>query len=91
MNSKLYRTIALLCNFFKILDSTIYKRIYYRVKSLISPEQHGFVEKRSTITNLAASVFWSIWSKKPSERSLYQFSKNLDQIDHYTYSLKQAP
>ncbi|XP_063900731.1 uncharacterized protein LOC135120358 [Zophobas morio] len=48
-----YRPIAIINNFAKIFEMILYKHIYNSIKSFISPLQHGFVEKRSTVTNLA--------------------------------------
>ena len=48
-----YRPISILCNFSKMFESVIYKQIYFSFKSFITPFQHGFVEKRSTVTNLS--------------------------------------
>ena len=81
-----YRPIALLCNFSKILECIIHKRIYFQVKTLVSPEQHGFVEKRSTITNLAyfsQFVSEAIDRKSQVDVIYTDFQKAFDQIDHF--------
>ena len=49
-----YRPISLLCNFAKVLETILYKRIYTSVKQSISPFQHGFMGKKSTTTNLTS-------------------------------------
>ena len=48
-----YRGISILCNFAKVFESILYYHIYSSTKLLISSSQHGFVQKKSTITNLA--------------------------------------
>ena len=48
-----YRPIAILSNFAKVFEQVLYGRIYENVRSYISPNQHGFMSGRSTITNLA--------------------------------------
>ena len=47
-----YRPISILCNFAKILEMVIYSKLYSQLKIFISPFQHRFVDKKSTITNL---------------------------------------
>ena len=47
-----YRPIALLCHISKIFEKLLHRHIYNYVSSVISPNQHGFVKKRSTLTNL---------------------------------------
>lgn len=48
-----YRSIAILSNFAKVFEIILYEYIYKEAKSLISPTQHGFMSKKSTVTNLA--------------------------------------
>lgn len=45
--------ISILCNFVKVFEPVMFKNIYNDVNQHIYPNQHGFVENRSTITNLA--------------------------------------
>lgn len=47
-----YRPIALLRNFPKVLDALLYRCIYDSISFAISEFQHGFVSKRSTVSNL---------------------------------------
>ena len=86
-----YRPICILCNFSKIFESVIHKRIFFSVKSFITPFQHGFVERRSTITNL--SCFSQYVSEALDDNSqvdvIYtDFNKAFDQIDHYVLLAK---
>ena len=76
----------MLCNFSKIFESVIYKHIYFQIKSLLATEQHGFVDKRSTVTNLACfSQFVSeVIDKQGQVDVVYtDFQKAFDQIDYY--------
>ena len=50
-----YRPISILSNFSKAFESILYKYIYGMVSFMIDTNQHGFMTKRSTVTNL--SVF----------------------------------
>lgn len=47
-----YRPIAILSNFAKIFESVLYSHIYPLVENLISDNQHGYMSKKSTCTNL---------------------------------------
>nr|CAI5824675.1 unnamed protein product [Callosobruchus analis] len=47
-----YRSISILNNFGKLLEIILYNRIYACTCSYISEFQHGFMNRRSTITNL---------------------------------------
>jgi hypothetical protein len=81
-----FRPISIICNFSKILESILYKRIYAGVKNYISPHQHGFVERRSTLTNLAyfsQYVSEAIDSKYQVDVLYTDFQKAFDQIDHF--------
>lgn len=49
----LSRPIAILCAFSKVLEMHIYELVFNQFKPVVSPLQHGFLPKRSTITNLA--------------------------------------
>jgi hypothetical protein len=85
-NIEHFRPISIICNFSKILESILYKRIYAGVKNYISPHQHGFVERRSTLTNLAyfsQYVSEAIDSKYQVDVLYTDFQKAFDQIDHF--------
>ena len=64
----------------------LYQLISPSVKPLISVHQHGFMEQRSTITNLAwLSQFTSnvIDNKGRVDVIYINFQKAFDQVDHY--------
>ena len=81
-----YRPISLLNNFAKIFESILYKYIYREVKRYISPYQHGFMEKRSTVTNLVCFSQFAIEAvdNKCQVDTIYlDFQKAFDQLDYY--------
>lgn len=47
-----YRPISILSNFAKLFECVLYKQVNSHVTAFISPDQHGFVGRRSTVTNL---------------------------------------
>ncbi|XP_075167476.1 uncharacterized protein LOC142239568 [Haematobia irritans] len=49
-----YRPISKLSNIAKLFEHIIFEKVYFAVKSIISPFQHGFVRGRSTVTNLVS-------------------------------------
>lgn len=80
-----YRPIAILSNFSKVFEMVIYSHIYQHIKNNISPYQHGFVEKRSTCTNLCYFVQFTaeILDKQGQVDVIYtDISKAFDRIDH---------
>lgn len=81
-----YRPIAILCNFGKILEVIIYENIYSEIKGLISPYQHGFMEKRSTISNLTCITQYisdTLDSQGQVDVIYTDFQKAFDKIDHF--------
>lgn len=80
-----YRAIAILSNFAKVFEISLYTRIYASVKSLISPYQHGFMEKRSTASNLCliSQYISNVLDSQSQVDVIYtDFSKAFDRIDH---------
>lgn len=80
-----YRPISILNNFSKVMEMLIYNSIYTNIRSRISPEQHGFIKNRSTVTNLAC--FTQFVSESFDIRGqvdvIYtDFSRAFDSIDH---------
>nr|CAI5856671.1 unnamed protein product [Callosobruchus analis] len=47
-----YRGISILCNFSKGFEMLLYNQIFPQIKPLIADSQHGFISKRSTLSNL---------------------------------------
>lgn len=51
-NIRNYRPIVIQSSIAKIYESIILDHLYFQLRVCISPEQHGFLHHRSTITNL---------------------------------------
>lgn len=80
-----YRGISILPNFAKVFEAAVYATIYSGVKNSISNHQHGFMEKRSTSTNLACLTQFiteSLDNRGQVDVVYTDFSKAFDRIDH---------
>lgn len=80
-----YRPIVILSNFAKAFEISMYNCIYPSVKNLISPCQHGFMEKRSTVSNLVSItqyISYELDSQGQVDVIYTDFSKAFDLIDH---------
>lgn len=80
-----YRCITILSNFAKVFEIVLYNRICPSVRQQISLSQHGFISKRSTISNL--TIFTQYISdhidKLGQVDVVYtDFSKAFDKINH---------
>lgn len=68
-----------------MFDKLVSENLYFHCKSLISSNQHGFVKKRSTVTNLLEFTNFVISeiSKGNQVDAIYtDFSKAFDRVDH---------
>ena len=82
---KNHRPIAVISAFAKIFESVIYKQIYLHMQPILSPYQHGFQPRKSTITNLAEFVHYLATriDKRGQVDVIYtDFSKAFDVINH---------
>ncbi|XP_071053640.1 uncharacterized protein [Onthophagus taurus] len=80
-----YRPIAILSNFAKVYEQIIFNTIYRHTQSYVSPHQHGFVPKRSTITNLCCLTQYvaEVMDVGGQVDVVYtDFEKAFDRIDH---------
>lgn len=80
-----YRPISILCAPAKIFEQILYNRIYTHVKSYISEKQHGFLSKRSTLTNMMNFVQWvdnTLNARARVDIIYTDFSKAFDSINH---------
>jgi hypothetical protein len=80
-----YRPISILSNFSKIFEIVLYSYIYPYITNFISPQQHGFLKKRSTVTNLACFsqyVSESINQGSQVDTIYTDFAKAFDRVDH---------
>lgn len=84
-NIENYRSVALLCNFSKAFEIILYQRICPLVVNQISAYQHGFINGRSTTTNLIIMTQYlsEILDRRGQVDVIYtDFSKAFDKIDH---------
>ena len=80
-----YRPISIIPNFSKAFERCIYDKIFPQVRPLINLEQHGFINNRSTVTNLACFLQYAhhtIGDKQQLDVVYTDFSKAFDKMDH---------
>ena len=80
-----YRPISLSCPVAKIFDSIMSKRIYEGFIQCVTKEQHGFIKRRSTFTNLliySDYISNSLVSSKQVDSIYLDFRKAFDSVDH---------
>lgn len=86
-----YRPISILSAVSKLYERILFKKIYDHVKTTIVSEQHGFLPKRSTITNLlnfTNFVSEALESKKQVDVVYTDFTKAFDRVNHDVLLLK---
>lgn len=82
---KNYRGIAKLSSIPKLFESIITDDLSFKVKSVISPFQHGFCKGRSTVTNLltlTSLISDGFKHKCQTDVGYFDFSKAFDQLNH---------
>ncbi|XP_055614870.1 uncharacterized protein LOC129761181 [Toxorhynchites rutilus septentrionalis] len=75
---KNYRGISLLCCFSKVFEKLVHNALYNVVHPLISEFQHGFVQHRSTTTNLLCYtniLFREVEARRQVDSIYVDFSK----------------
>ena len=80
-----YRPISILIIFGKVLEKLVTKRLTSHVKPYITIHQHGFINSRSTSTNLmcyVSAVSESLDKRIPVDTIYIDFSKAFDKVDH---------
>lgn len=80
-----YRPISILDCLGKVFESLVYDIVYPVVRSVISEHQHGFVRKRSTMTNLMTfthSVISKVEKRSQVDAIYIDFSKAFDKVPH---------
>ena len=82
-----YRPVSLTSVFGKIMERVIAADMtdYLLQKNLLNTRQHGFLSKRSTLTNLLESFDdWtiSIENKLPNRVAYIDFSRAFDSVSH---------
>ena len=81
-----YRPISILSNLSKVFESILHKYISNAIKLNISISQNGFMERRSTITNLVTFCQYlseNMDTQIQTDAIFTDFSKAFDSIDHY--------
>ena len=84
-NIENYRPVSLLCIAEKILEKCIYQHIFPITRQLINIEQHGFMDKKSTVSNLLLfydNVLQSIDKGKQFDVAYLDLSKAFDTVPH---------
>lgn len=80
-----YRPITVLPTPSKILERVIYNRIYPHVSPVILEEQHGFVNKKSTVTNLCVFsdyIAKDINNSSQTDTVYTDIAKAFDRVNH---------
>lgn len=80
-----HRPITIICNFSKAFEVVLHKIIYANTRRLISDSQHGFMQGRSTTTNLFCITQYiseSLDSGGQVDVIYTDFSKAFDRLDH---------
>lgn len=81
-----YRPIAIICNFGKLFEIILDDVIYNSLKNIVSSNQHGFMAKQRTVTNLLSiKQFTScdLDSKSQVDVINTDFQKAFEEIDQY--------
>ncbi|CAK1598017.1 unnamed protein product [Parnassius mnemosyne] len=88
-----YRPISKLCLFAKVFEKVVYQQVYNSISPILSDAQHGFLIKRSTVTNL---ILTNNYISKGMDIGLQvdcvytDYSKCFDRIDHQILLKKLA-
>jgi hypothetical protein len=80
-----YRPISKLCILSKLLEKLVYIQVNEALKNYFSPNQHGFLQHRSTISNLSLlNDYVSFEMSRGSQVDVIytDYSKAFDRIDH---------
>jgi hypothetical protein len=80
-----YRPIAIINNFAKIFEFILFERIYHHISSKISVNQHGFMARRSTVTNLVSTTQFlceSLDAHGQVDVIYMDLSKAFDRVNH---------
>lgn len=86
-----YRPISLLSNFSKLFEKIIMNHVMFNVKSQLSPDQHGFLSGRSTVTNLASFLQFAgtvVLDRRQVDTAYFDLSKAFDVVNHTLLIIK---
>ncbi|CAH2088805.1 unnamed protein product [Euphydryas editha] len=88
-----YRPISILSTFAKIFESLVCPYVQHHLKLYLSEDQHGFVGRRSTTTNLLGfteSLVQSIDSGEQYDVIYTDFTKAFDKVSHSLLTYKMS-
>ena len=80
-----YRPISILSALSKLFEKLVHDAIYPLIHNNIIPQQHGFVKKRSTVTNLfiyMTDLFKNLDVNDQTDSVYTDFRKAFDRVDH---------
>ena len=80
-----YRPISILYALSKLFEKIVTKRIYANCRHLLSHCQHGFIDRRSTCSNLVSLKSYIIEAMEDGSQvdAVYtDFSKAFDSVNH---------
>lgn len=80
-----YRPISIINSIPKLFEKLVTPHLYETFKSFIIEEQHGFVEKKSTVSNLALineAIISAIDTRKQLDVVYTDFAKAFDKVPH---------
>ena len=80
-----YRSVSLLPLFGKILERVVYDQLYQHVSSTLCNEQHGFIPRRSCVTNLSVYLqsAWEAISDGYQTDAIYtDYSAAFQSVNH---------
>lgn len=86
-----YRPISLLSTLAKVFEALICPYLHSHMKQMLTGSQHGFVQARSTSTNLVTfinTVVEAVDTQKQVDAIYTDFSKAFDRVCHNTLLLK---
>jgi hypothetical protein len=84
-NVENYRPISILPTLSKLFERLVHNAIYPSLHNTIIPQQHGFVKRRSTTTNMmiyTSYLFEGIDNNKQIDSVYTDFRKAFDRVDH---------
>lgn len=80
-----YRGISILCCIAKVFEQIVHEVLYNAARPLISDAQHGFVKKRSTVSNLmcyTTALMEEMDNRRQVDCIYFDFSKAFDKVPH---------
>lgn len=80
-----YRPISILPSLSKLFERLIHNAVYPSLHNIIIPQQHGFVRRRSTVTNLlvyTTEIFRNLDKNKQTDSVYTDIKKAFDRVDH---------